>query len=130
MVKSFHQFLNEAVLERTGEIKLASTGGGLKEPAISFETERNPESVGSVNLELYSKGGKEYRFNPSPEILAQMGTLNDMTVNADETRKTAMETIAKLIKQKQDEINADFLQLFTQLDQDIQALLKKHNITE
>lgn len=127
---TFKQFLNEAVLERTGEIKLASTGGGLKEPAISFETERNPESVGSITIELYSKGGKEYRFNPTAEILAQMGTVNDMTGNDDESKKAAVETITKLIKQKQDEINADFLQLFTQLDQDIQVLLKKHNITE
>jgi len=130
MIKSYNEYLFEATQDRMGEIKLSTMGGGLKKPFVSFEMNRNPEAKGSLTLELYNKQPKEYVLNPDPELKAQMDILNGLASTADEKRKTAEENIQKLIKQKQDDISADFLQLLTQFDEDVKTLLKKHNIGE
>jgi hypothetical protein len=130
MIKSYNEYLFEATQDRMGEIKLSTMGGGLKKPFVSFEMNRNPEAKGSLTLELYHKYPREYVVNADPELKAQMDILNGATGTDDEKKKTAEENVQKLIKQKQDDISADFLQLFSQLDEDIKALLQKHNISE
>lgn len=125
MVKSYHQYINESKIEREGEIVFSSLAGGLKEPVLKFETQRNPDSVGELLLELYSDGAKKYNFKATPEIAAAMANINGM---ADEPSKDDMEEVAELVKEKQSEIQQELLALFTQLDQDIKEVLKKHNV--
>lgn len=130
MVKNYYQYLFEARIEREGEIKFDFTGGGLKKPAISFDTLRNPESKGTVTLELYSKAPTDYTYTPSEEIQAQMRIINDLAGSDEESSKTAMDNVAKLVEKAQDELSADLLQVFSNLEQEIQTVLKKHNITK
>ena len=130
MVKNYYQYLFEARIEREGEIKFDFTGGGLKKPAISFDTLRNPESKGIVTLELYSKAPTEYTYTPSEQIQAQMRIINDLAGSDEESSKTAMDNVAKLVEKAQDELSADLLQVFSNLEQEIQAVLKKHNIAK
>jgi len=125
MVKNYYQYINEAKIEREGEITITSLKGGLKEPVLKFETQRNPEATGELLLELYSEGPKKYTFKATPDIAALMQNINGM---ADEGTKDEMEEVAELVREKQTEIQQDFLQLFTQLEEDIKTLLKKHNI--
>jgi hypothetical protein len=125
MIKSYHQYLYEAQIAREGEISLSSLAGGLKEPVLKFETQRNPDNLGELLLELYSEGTKKYTFKATPEIAAIMANINGM---AKEGTKEEAEDVAELVRAKQIEIQQELLQLFTQLDLDIKAVLKKHNI--
>jgi hypothetical protein len=125
MVKNYYQYINESKIEREGEIKFSSLAGGLKEPVLKFESQRNPDEVGELLLELYSDGPKKYNFKATPEIAAAMANINGM---AGEPSKDDMEEVAKLVKEKQSEIQQELLALFTQLDQDIIDVLKKHNV--
>ena len=128
MVKDYYQYLTEAKLEREGEIKFDFTGGGLKAPSISFDALRNPDSTGSVLIELYSKGGITYKFTADEELKAQMSIINGLTDSDEESKKSAVENIEKIVKEKQDALNADLLQVFSQFDEQVKQVLKKHNI--
>jgi len=128
MIKDYYQYLSEAKIQRDGEIKFSFTGGGLKEPAISFTALRNPEAEGTVVIELYSKGGTTYKFAADEELKAQMSIVNDLTKSKEESQNAAVKNVEKIIKRKQDELNADLLQVFTQFDDQIKQVLKKHNI--
>jgi hypothetical protein len=130
MVKNYYEYLFEARIEREGEIKFDFTGGGLKKPAISFDALRNPDAKGTVTLELYSKGSTDYTYTPSEEVQAQMRIINDLAGSDEESSKAAMDNVAKLIEKAQDELSADLLQVFSNLEQEIQAVLKKHNVTK
>lgn len=130
MVKNYYEYLFEARIEREGEIKFDFTGGGLKKPAISFDTLRNPDTKGTVTLELYSKGSTDYTYMPNEKVKAQMRIINDLAGSAEESSKAAMDNVAKLIEKAQEELSADLLQVFTNLEQEIQVVLKKHNITK
>jgi hypothetical protein len=128
MIKSYTEYLTEATQKRTGEIKLSTLGGGLTPLSLSLPTQRNPEMTGEIVLELYSKAAKTYRFTPTGELAAQMGIITGLTDVADEKAKTAVAAIEKAVKEVNADVTADLLQIFTQLDSDILAVLAKHGI--
>lgn len=128
MVKNYYEYLTEARIEREGEIKFDSTGGGLKAPTISFDALRNPDATGSVVIELYSKGGTTYKYLADEELKAQMSIMNDLADSTEESKQSAMKNIEKIIGDRQDALNADLLQVFSQFDEQVKAVLKKHNI--
>ncbi len=128
MLKSFQQYINEAVQERNGNVKIDSMSGGLEAVVVSLPTQRNPEGIGEITLELYSKGPKTYKFQPTGDLKAQMDIVTSMARSADEKNKDAVEIIDKEVKQLQADITADLLQVFTKLDEDIKAVLKKYNV--
>jgi hypothetical protein len=127
MVKSYSDFVGESSIKRSGEITLSTLGGGLKEPLLSFKTQRNDDSTGKLVLELYTAGPKEYLYTPSENIQALMGEVNakDKKVSSEK-----LEEVASLVRQAQTELSQDLLQLFTQLEEDIKGVLAKHNISE
>lgn len=125
---TFQQFLNEATEQRGGEIKMDTLGGGLQNVVISLPTERNPEGEGEIRLELYSKGPKAYTFQPVGELKAQLGLLISMAGSAEEKKPEALANVEKEVKQMQEDLTRDLLQLFTQLDEDIKAVLRKYNV--
>jgi hypothetical protein len=59
-----------------------------------------------------------------------MRIINDLAGSDEESSKTAMDNVAKLVEKAQDELSADLLQVFSNLEQEIQAVLKKHNIAK
>lgn len=128
MFKSFSQYLSESVQERTGEITMGSLNGGINAVVISLPTQRNPEKTGTIKLELFTKGPKRYDFTPSGDLKAQMDIITSFTGSDDEKGKTALEIIEKEVKSLESEITTDLLQIFTKLDEDIKAVLKKHGI--
>ncbi len=128
MIKNYYEYLTEAELTREGEIKFSFTGGGLKSPKISFAALRNSDAEGSVEIELYSKGPVTYKYLADEELKAQISIVSGLTNSDEESKKSAIEKIEKIVKIKQQELNADFLQLFTQFDEQVKELLKKHNI--
>jgi len=129
MIKTYYEYLTEALIEREGEIKFDFTGGGLKPPTISFDALRNPDSTGSVVMELYSKGGTTYKFTADEELVTQMSIINDLADSTEESKQSAMKNIEKIIEDRQDTLNADLLQIFSQFDEQVKEVLKKNNIT-
>lgn len=127
-MKTFIETINEATLQKDYSITMESVGGGLKPAQISFETQRNEEKKGSLALEFYSKGPKNYTYNPSQEILDNMDRISGTIKFSDEEVKQAETVIASALENTQSELSKDLLQLFTKLDEDIKSVLKKHNI--
>jgi len=127
-MKTFIEAINEATLQKDLSITMDSVGGGLKPAQISFETRRNEEKTGSLALEFYSKGPKNYTFRPGQEILDNMERIDGTIKYSDEEVKQAEENIKDALENVQAALSQDLLQLFTQLDEDVKAVLKKHNI--
>lgn len=128
MIKSYSQYLNESHQERTGEIQMDALNGGLNAIVISLPTQRNPEKTGELKLELFTKGPKTYDFIPTGDLKAQMDIITSFAGSDDEKGKTAMDIIENEVKELESEITTDLLQIFTKLDEDIKAVLKKHGI--
>ena len=127
-MKTFIETINEATLQKDLSITMTSIGGGLKPAEISFETRRNEDKKGSLALEFYSKGPKNYVYQPSQEILDNMDRIDGNIKYSEEEVKQAEEVIASALENTQSELSKDLLQLFTKLDEDVKAVLKKHNI--
>jgi hypothetical protein len=127
-MKTFIESINEATLQKDFSITMKSIGGGLKPVQISFETRRNEDKKGSLTLEFYSKGPRNYTYQPSQEILDNMDKIDGTIKYSEEESKQAEEVILSALENTQSELSKDLLQLFTQLDNDIAAVLKKHNI--
>ncbi len=86
-MKTFIETINEATLQKDYSITLDSIGGGLKPAQISFETRRNEDKKGSLTLEFYSKGPKNYTYQPSQEILDNMERIDGtIKYSEDETK--------------------------------------------
>ena len=127
-MKTFIETINEATLQKDYSITVDSIGGGLKPAQISFETRRNEDKKGSLTLEFYSKGPKNYTYQPSQEILDNLERIEGTIKYGEEETKQAEEVIASALENTQSELSKDLLQLFTRLDDDIKSVLKKHNI--
>ena len=127
MVKSYQQYVREAQIQRTGEISLPSLGGGIKEPLLSFETQRNPENTGTLTLELYTDKPQTYIYRPTEKIQALMSGVNAKGKTADPDK---LEEIASMIRQEQKDLSIELLQLFTQLEADLREVLGRHGITQ
>jgi hypothetical protein len=74
-MKKFSDYINEAKQTREEEIVLKTIGGGIKPATISFDTTRNDDKTGKVELEFFSKGPRTYNYFPTPEMLAQLSQL-------------------------------------------------------
>ena len=81
-----------------------------------------------MTLEFYSKGPKNYTYQPSQEILDNADRIEGTIKYSDDEVKQAEELIASALENAQSELSKDLLQLFTKLDEDVKAVLKKHNI--
>lgn len=127
-MKTFIEAINEATLQKDFSITMSSIGGGLKAAEISFETRRNESKTGTLALEFYSKGPKNYTYQPSQEILDNMERIDGTIKYSEDEVKQAEEVITSALENAQSELSKDLLQLFTKLDEDVKAVLKKHNI--
>lgn len=127
-MKTFVEAINEAALQKDLSITMSTIGGGLKPARISFETRRNENKTGDLVLEFYAKGPKNYTYQPSQEILDNLERIDGAIKYSDDEVKQAEEVIASALENAQSELSKDLLQLFTKLDEDVKAVLKKHNI--
>jgi hypothetical protein len=127
-MKTFFEAINEATLQKDYSITASTIGGGLKPAEISFETRRNETKTGSLALEFYSKGPKNYTYRPSQEILDNLERIDGTISYSDEEVKQAEDFITDALGKAQADLSQDLLQLFTKLDEDVKAVLKKHNI--
>lgn len=126
MVKSYTQFLGESVIKRSGEITVSTLGGGIKEPLLSFATQRNDDRTGKLILELYTTGPIEYQYVPGENIQALMA---EVTAKDQKASAERLEEVASLVRQAQSELSQDLLQLFTQFEEDIKMVLGRHNVS-
>lgn len=127
-MKKFSEYLNEAKQTREEEIVLKTVGGGIKPATISLDTTRNPDKVGKVSLEFFGKGPRTYNYFPTPEMLAQLDKTDGLLPSGEEAAGDATSALETYLKQAQDSLNKDLLEVFAKADEDIKQVLKKHNI--
>jgi hypothetical protein len=127
-MKKFSDYINEAKQTREEEIVLKTVGGGIKPATISFDTTRNEDKTGKVELEFFSKGPRTYNYFPTPEMLAQLSQTDGVLPTGEEAAGRASNALEDYLKQAQENLNKDLLSVFTKTDEEIKQVLKKHNI--
>lgn len=127
-MKKFSDYINEAKQTREEEIVLKTVGGGIKPATISFDTTRNEDKTGKVELEFFSKGPRTYNYFPTPEMLAQLSQTDGVLPTGEEVAGKASNALEDYLKQAQENLNKDLLSVFTKTDEEIKQVLKKHNI--
>jgi hypothetical protein len=127
-MKKFSDYINEAKQTRDEEIVLKTIGGGIKPATISFDTTRNDDKTGKVELEFFSKGPRTYNYFPTPEMLAQLSQTDGVLPTGEEAAGKASNALEDYLKQAQENLNKDLLSVFTKTDEEIKQVLKKHNI--
>jgi hypothetical protein len=127
-MKKFSDYINEAKQTREEEIVLKTVGGGIKPATISFDTTRNEDKTGKVELEFFSKGPRTYNYFPTPEMLAQLSQTDGVLPTGEEAAGKASNALEDYLKQAQENLNKDLLSVFTKTDEEIKQVLKKHNI--
>lgn len=127
-MKKFSDYINEAKQTREEEIVLKTIGGGIKPATISFDTTRNEDKTGKVQLEFFSKGPRTYNYFPTPEMLAQLSQTDGVLPTGEEAAGKASNALEDYLKQAQANLNKDLLSVFTKTDEEIKQVLKKHNI--
>jgi len=127
-MKKFSDYINEAKQTREEEIVLKTIGGGIKPATISFDTTRNDDKTGKVELEFFSKGPRTYNYFPTPEMLAQLSQTDGVLPTGEEAAGKASNALEDYLKQAQANLNKDLLSVFTKTDEEIKQVLKKHNI--
>lgn len=127
-MKKFSDYINEAKQTREEEIVLNTIGGGIKPATISFDTTRNEDKTGKVQLEFFSKGPRTYNYFPTPEMLAQLSKTDGVLPTGEEAAGNASNALEDYLKQAQENLNKDLLAVFTKTDEEIKQVLKKHNI--
>ncbi len=127
-MKKFSDYINEAKQTRDEEIVLKTIGGGIKPATISFDTTRNEDKTGKVELEFFSKGPRTYNYFPTPEMLAQLSKTDGVLPTGEEAAGNASNALEDYLKQAQANLNKDLLAVFTKTDEEIKQVLKKHNI--
>jgi hypothetical protein len=127
-MKKFSDYINEAKQTRDEEIVLKTIGGGIKPATISFDTTRNEDKTGKVQLEFFSKGPRTYNYFPTPEMLAQLSQTDGVLPTGEEAAGKASNALEDYLKQAQENLNKDLLSVFTKTDEEIKQVLKKHNI--
>jgi len=127
-MKKFTDFVNEAKQTREQEIVFKTVGGGLKPAKISLDTTRNPEKVGQVELEFFGNGPKTYNYFPTPEMLAQLDKTTGILPTGEDAAGNATNALENYLKTAQSNLNKDLLEVFAKADEDIKAVLAKHNI--
>lgn len=127
-MKKFSDYINEAKQTREEEIVLNTIGGGIKPATISFDTTRNEDKTGKVQLEFFSKGPRTYNYFPTPEMLAQLSKTDGVLPTGEEAAGKASNALEDYLKQAQENLNKDLLAVFTKTDEEIKQVLKKHNI--
>ena len=127
-MKKFSDYINEAKQTREEEIVLKTIGGGIKPATISFDTTRNEDKTGKVELEFFSKGARTYNYFPTPEMLAQLSKTDGVLPTGEEAAGNASNALEDYLKQAQANLNKDLLAVFTKTDEEIKQVLKKHNI--
>jgi hypothetical protein len=127
-MKKFSDYINEAKQTREEEIVLKTIGGGIKPATISFDTTRNEDKTGTVELEFFSKGPRTYNYFPTPEMLAQLSQTDGVLPTGEEAAGKASNALEDYLKQAQENLNKDLLSVFTKTDEEIKQVLKKHNI--
>jgi hypothetical protein len=127
-MKKFSDYINEAKQTRDEEIVLKTIGGGIKPATISFDTTRNDDKTGKVELEFFSKGPRTYNYFPTPEMLAQLSQTDGVLPTGEEAAGKASNALEDYLKQAQANLNKDLLSVFTKTDEEIKQVLKKHNI--
>ena len=127
-MKKFSDYINEAKQTREEEIVLKTIGGGIKPATISFDTTRNDDKTGKVELEFFSKGPRTYNYFPTPEMLAQLSQTDGVLPTGEEAAGKASNALEDYLKQAQENLNKDLLSVFTKTDEEIKQVLKKHNI--
>jgi len=127
-MKKFSDYIKEAKQTREEEIVLNTIGGGIKPATISFDTTRNDDKSGKVQLEFFSKGPRTYNYFPTPEMLAQLSKTDGVLPTGEEAAGKASNALEDYLKQAQENLNKDLLAVFTKTDEEIKQVLKKHNI--
>ena len=127
-MRTFKEYINEAKQTRDQEFQMNSIGGGIKPATISLDATRNPEMIGKVNLEFFTGGPRTYNYYPTPEMLAQLNKTTGLLPTGEEAAGNATNALKKYLKQAQDNLNSDLLAVLTKTDEEIKAVLVKHNI--
>lgn len=121
---TFHQFINEAELQKDNEFTFKSIGGGISPLNISLPTQRNKDLDGSLELNFFGGKAVKYSLVMTGELEIQMKTLNGPIDPSDEDKTSAETNIEKILKEKNVKLNNDILEVLQRFDQELEKVMK------